>query len=162
MLCTRNIDHQILFQTAPCTDGVKLLQYSGSLNSTSGGVVQLCVNQTRYLVCDDGWDFLSARILCQTLGYSPYGIIAYSEHSNFAPHCAFCVSTGAVALFNQALTSSAYNSIPLLRNITCDGTESSFSECTYEQSITAYCNYNFIGVYCQGPMPHYWYNCICC
>ena len=52
---------------------MRLLQYSGSLNATSGGVVQLCFDDKKYLVCDNGWDFTDAKVLCQSVGYSPYG-----------------------------------------------------------------------------------------
>ena len=61
-----------------------------------------------------------------------------------------CGCVGAVALHHQSLTSTAYNGIPLLTNITCDGTESTFAECSYVLSDTTYCNYDFAGVYCQG------------
>ena len=61
-----------------------------------------------------------------------------------------CVHAGAVALQDQYLTSYAYYGIPLLTNITCDGTESTFAECSYVLSDTTYCNYDFAGVYCQG------------
>ena len=127
------------------------MQSSGSLNNTSGGTIQLCVNQTRYLICDDGWDFFSASILCQSLGYSPYGIISchgYPSTAHLVLH--IYVHVGAVALQHQWLTSSAYYGIPLLSNITCDGTESTFAECYYELANTTYCYSGFAGVYCQG------------
>ena len=54
-------------------ESVRLLQYSGILNATSGGVVQLCFDNKKFLLCDYGWDFVDARVLCQSLGYSPYG-----------------------------------------------------------------------------------------
>ena len=63
-----------LFDSGPCTNGsVTLLQDSGSLNATSGGVVRLCFDNKPFLVCDNGWDFADSRVLCQSVGYSPYG-----------------------------------------------------------------------------------------
>ena len=85
-----NIKLMVTFLTAPCTDGVNLLEYSGSLSSTSGGVVQMCVNQTRHLICDDGWDVFSASALCQTLGYSPYGTMPHSNYHS-ASTVLYCV-----------------------------------------------------------------------
>ena len=64
-----------------------------------------------------------------------------------------CGCVGAVALQDQSLTSSAYYGIPGLTNVTCDGTESTFAECSYVFSDTTYCNYDFAGVYCQGSVP---------
>ena len=53
-----------------------MLQYFGSLNYTSGGVVRLCLGKKKYLICDNGWDSLDASVLCQSIGYSSYGMLA--------------------------------------------------------------------------------------
>ena len=59
------------------------------------------------------------------------------------------IPSGAIPLYNQALSSSVYSGLPLLLSVACTGAESSPSECDYEVS-SGYCNYNFAGVYCQG------------
>lgn len=66
--------------------------------------------------------------------------------------CVVCASTysGAVVLHNQALSSSVYTGLPLLRYVACNGTEPSLADCDYDVLLSGYCNYNFAGVYCQG------------
>ena len=60
---------------APCLEGVMELRtlFDGGLSSTTSGLVSICVNGVRSLICDSNWDFISARIVCESLGYSPYG-----------------------------------------------------------------------------------------
>ena len=59
----------------PCSDGdVQLLQPSNGPSSAFGGVVQICVNDTKYLVCDNGWDYRDSSVFCQYIGYSPNGM----------------------------------------------------------------------------------------
>ena len=60
---------------APCVEGTLELRslYSGDLSSTTSGLVTICVNGVRNLICDSNWDFASARVTCDSLGYSPIG-----------------------------------------------------------------------------------------
>ncbi len=37
------------------------------------GRVELCLNEVFRTVCDDFWTQQEASLLCQELGYSPYG-----------------------------------------------------------------------------------------
>ena len=48
-----------------------MLLYNGSLLSTNlnEGTVLVCYNNTYGTVCDDNWDELEAKVVCQNLGY---------------------------------------------------------------------------------------------
>ena len=56
---------------------------------------------------------------------------------------------GAVAIHNQALSSSVYNGLGLLSYVSCTGTETNFTDCDHDVSYLGYCNYNFAAVFCQ-------------
>ena len=56
---------------------------------------------------------------------------------------------GAVAIHNQQLSSSAYSGTGLLSYVSCNGTETNFTDCEYDVLYYGYCNYNFAAVYCQ-------------
>ena len=44
----------------------------GGLGST-GGIVQVCVNQQYVYICADGWDMREADVVCRSQGYqAPY------------------------------------------------------------------------------------------
>ena len=60
------------------------------------------------------------------------------------------VFSGAVAVPDLYLSSSAYSGFPVLRYVACSGTEFSISECDYEILEYGYCNYNYAGVSCAG------------
>ena len=48
--------------------------FSGSaLFTSSSGIVQTCALSTRGVICDYNWDHIDAKVVCQQLGYSPYG-----------------------------------------------------------------------------------------
>ena len=53
-----------------------MLLYNGSHLSPNltEGTVLVCYNNTYGTVCDDFWDELEARVVCQKLGYSGNGI----------------------------------------------------------------------------------------
>ena len=59
--------HYIL--TAVCEHGTVRLQ--GGTSST--GRVEVCVNGTWGTLCSDFWDNNDATVVCNQLGYSPYG-----------------------------------------------------------------------------------------
>ena len=56
---------------------------------------------------------------------------------------------GAVAIHNQALSSSVYSGWGLLSQVSCNGTETNFTDCEHDVLYSGYCNYNFAAVYCQ-------------
>lgn len=60
---------------APCIEGSVELRasYYGSISTTASGIVAICVDGVRNFICDTNWDFTSARIACESLGYSPIG-----------------------------------------------------------------------------------------
>ena len=63
--------------------------------------------------------------------------------------CLLYMCVGAVAIHNQALRSSVYSGLALLRYVSCNGTETNFTDCDYDVLYSGYCNYNFAAVYCQ-------------
>jgi len=61
----------------PCSDGeIRTSGLAGSLITGVIGTVaqlQFCVNGVFVAVCNPFWDNTEARVLCQQLGFSPYG-----------------------------------------------------------------------------------------
>ena len=124
---------KMLYLVAPCTIGsVDLIQYSGSVTTSTSGAVSVCFNSgssssnNYHLICDYGWDFTDAKVACVAAGYSPYG---------------------AVALHSMYLSSTAGDSS--LAYMNCNGSETTLTECGLQ--ITSWsCDYNYAGAQCQG------------
>ena len=117
----------------PCVDGsVELIQSSGFVSTSTSGVVRVCkssnttTSSSDQLICDYGWDFDDASVVCKAAGYSPYG---------------------AVALHNQYVSSVAGYSF--LAYVNCSGSEESLNEC-HSTSWFGSCFYNYAGAVCQG------------
>ena len=53
-----------------CTNGAVRLRDG---NDSSYGRVEVCVNGLWGTVCNDYWDYEDASVLCNQLGFSPYG-----------------------------------------------------------------------------------------
>ena len=67
---------KIVPHTEPCIDDtVELLEPNGLVSNGGYGVVSVCVNQTRTVLCDNSWDSLDAKVVCQQLGFSEYGLL---------------------------------------------------------------------------------------
>ena len=47
----------------------------GSDTRVSSGIIRLCVNRERGVVCDQGWDYADASVACRQAGYSQYGML---------------------------------------------------------------------------------------
>ena len=70
---------KIVLCTEPCVDGsVEILDPNGLVSSGGFGTVSVCVNGTRVVLCDYSWDSLDAKVVCQQLGFSEYGLVHIS------------------------------------------------------------------------------------
>ncbi|XP_038056096.1 scavenger receptor cysteine-rich domain superfamily protein-like [Patiria miniata] len=78
-------------------------------------------------VCDDGWDYTEADVVCRQLGFNGYSVRSTSQ-------AAFGQGTGPI----------------LLDDVACDGSENRIQDCDYE--ITHNCFHSEdAGVVCQLP-----------
>ena len=61
----------------PCSDDeFRTSRVGGSLSTYATGTIaqlELCVNGMFVAICDPFWDNTEASVLCQQLGFSPYG-----------------------------------------------------------------------------------------
>uniref|UniRef100_A0A1X7UCA1 SRCR domain-containing protein n=1 Tax=Amphimedon queenslandica TaxID=400682 RepID=A0A1X7UCA1_AMPQE len=91
-----------------CTNGAVRLR--GSSDPTIGRV-EFCVNGIWGTICSDYWDYEDTSVLCNQLGFSPYGAIP---------------------------ASGSYSSLDLpvsILDLNCTGNESSLWECPYNGTV---------------------------
>ena len=55
----------------PCENGS--IKIDTDSNYAGFGVVDVCLNNTWYTICDSNWTKKEASVVCSQLGYSPYG-----------------------------------------------------------------------------------------
>lgn len=57
--------------TTDCTTGQVRLVGGATPNE---GRVELCINKVWGTICDDGWSYNDANVVCGQLGYYPHGM----------------------------------------------------------------------------------------
>ena len=50
------------------------IRLRGARESYTYGRVEICVGETWTAVCSDHWSYNDVSVVCNQLGYSPYGI----------------------------------------------------------------------------------------
>uniref|UniRef100_A0A1X7VPG7 Deleted in malignant brain tumors 1 protein n=1 Tax=Amphimedon queenslandica TaxID=400682 RepID=A0A1X7VPG7_AMPQE len=92
---------------ANCTNGAVRLR--GGSDSTYGRV-EVCVNGLWGTICSDYWDYEDASVLCNQLGFSPYGAISGNGYYTF--------------------------NLPVhILDLNCTGNESSLWDCPYNGTV---------------------------
>ncbi|CAI7991475.1 Deleted in malignant brain tumors 1 protein [Geodia barretti] len=113
--------------TSYCYDGEVRLENSTYLydgrRSSYGGRVEVCYSGAFYPVCDDGWTYNEATVVCKYFGYGlPY-------------YRAVATGGGEFGLSDNA---------PIFQNLMCNGSEYTFSDCR------GYAPNNIVGDYCSS------------
>ena len=117
-------------------------------NSENEGRVEVCLGNTWGTLCDDGWSYYDANIVCQQLGYQPFGtkIVVMIIHDNYIIIFPYA---GAVA-YSRAYFGQGSGPI-LLSNVQCVGPETSLIECYWSaHNINTCLHSEDAGVKCQG------------
>ncbi|XP_023933510.1 deleted in malignant brain tumors 1 protein, partial [Lingula anatina] len=82
-------------------------------------------------VCDDGWDYNDARVICRMLGYNPQGSVSFS-------YARFGQGTGSI----------------LMDDVDCSGNEASIQYCRHSGWRTHSCDHSEdAGVRCVSTVP---------
>ena len=96
-------------------------------SKTSEGNVEILYNGTWSSVCDDGWDFNDARVVCRSLGFD--------DAINATQNAAFGQGSGP----------------SWLTNLQCSGSESNLLECPHGGSPNNQCSHSDdAGVICTS------------
>lgn len=128
-----------------CREGdVRLFSMAGSdrFQEFVSGEAQICIGGVYGSVCDELWDNRDASVICQQLGFSPYG-------ESLAITCSYIVFmglflTGAIGGLGGTETSAT-----VLTRVNCLGNESKLLDCT--NTLSTSCSSQEIAtVICQG------------
>ena len=68
----------MLLDDSACHCGTLRLM-NGNVESQSEGRVEICFNDNFNTVCDDLWDDLDARVVCNELGFTGNGEISQAQ-----------------------------------------------------------------------------------
>ena len=77
------IVHSLLLLNLDCTDGETRIVNDIS-NEMFAGKIELCINGQWGSICDDGWSYNEAHVVCSQFGYTSYGMyLYYSQREGF-------------------------------------------------------------------------------
>ena len=122
-----HIIHNISLTPYSYSEIVNVSCATGSVRLADGhhGRVEICYQEQWGTVCDDGWSSTDARVVCNQLGYSPFGI-TYSLC--FSLSCIYLIGLAGAAILTRGQYQAGSGPI-FLDNVGCHGTESSLLEC---------------------------------
>ena len=132
---------------------VRLMNGTKVSTTVGRGRVEICYNNTFNTICDDLWDDLDARVVCNQLGFDGKG---KNEHQSII-YCNVFRALDHVALRGNVQTfrdsfGKGNNSI-LLDDVMCSGNEPSVLNCTSNGFFQHDCNMNHTedaAVLCHG------------
>ncbi len=130
---------------ARCQEGeVRLANGTTRFN----GRVELCQNETWGTICQDGFEFNEAKVICRQLGFSvlstPLKKIMYFLYLNKIFYIDPTVQTGPAFTYPLA-TGPIY-----LDNIDCTGTEPRVLSCQYDTHVADCTHMTDVGIDCMG------------
>jgi len=126
---------------------------NGSVNTQSLGRVEICLNNSYGLVCDDRWDVKDATVVCRQLG---------QQNTSRSPSTALwwsasilsCSNSGVVAVHGSELFGES-NLTFFLDDVVCDGTEVNLLQCFHRELQQHDCGrLETAGIICGGT--HQW------
>ena len=109
------------------------------------GRVEICIEATWRPLCDQGWDFKDAQVVCKELGFSPYGITTFIIICSIIKLFYY---TGALPTYNCYTDGQLSLGIT---DINCTGFEEHLVNCSHSKALLYNCNsHDDAGVVCQG------------
>ncbi|XP_052220710.1 deleted in malignant brain tumors 1 protein-like isoform X1 [Dreissena polymorpha] len=98
----------VIPDTGNCTTPDRTIRLKGPSNMPGVGVVQLLRNNTWGNICDNGWGFNNAKVVCRMLCFNPNTALA-----------------GSVNFDTSTITEKM-----VIKSVTCTGNEANISACT--------------------------------